>query len=192
MAINFQQTNTGANASAEAAHCSGATENTDEDSYLCTDGGSAGNTSTTTTVDASAADYACIYFECTVAADVTWAAGTWTINLNVTTGNHQLTLDAIYICRLNSSYTNQATIGSSTGIGQNLATAQVYSPTVTGAAQTPSAGDLVVVILMLDNAQSMTNDLVWTNDQVIASPFTGAGGGIPVFMHHYKMLRTNG
>jgi hypothetical protein len=169
MSMDFQQTDDAA-ACAAAARCSGAGVNGDTDfNKAATVGGSAGVSEVTVTVDVSAADLACAWVECIVPAGATWGAGNWTVRLNVATGNHQITLDAIYICRVNSSCTSQATIGSLTAINANLASAGVQTHTVSGSAQSPSAGDKVIIIFLFDNAQAMTQDIGLTPDQIITA-----------------------
>lgn len=160
-----------------AAFCSGAGVNGDTDmARKALVGGSAGSTEVTVTVDSSAADLACAWFELDVSAGVSWDGGTWTVRLNVTTSNHQVALDAIYICRVNSSCTNQATIGSVTALADNLGSTGVRSHNVTGSAQSPSAGDKVIVVLLFDNMQAMPQDIGFTPSEIITSPFTPPGG----------------
>ncbi len=68
---------------------------------------------------------------------------------------------------------NQASIASRTGIGQVL-NAGTYNISVTGGvAQTPSAGDKVMVILRATNAAAHSDETVgFVPDQTIDSPFT--------------------
>jgi hypothetical protein len=124
MATSFQQTDTTANASAIAALCSGNSNNTDTESNTCAEGGSAGSTERTVTLDSSAADLNAVWMEITGIDNYDGASGDWTIRLNVTTANHQCTIDEIHICRVNSSYVNQETLASSTAIGRTLGAVQ--------------------------------------------------------------------
>lgn len=170
--INFTQTDVAANASAEAALCSALSENADEESALCAEGASAGSVEKTITSDASASELTALYFECTVAAGVSWGAGLWTVRFNLTTANHQITWDSVYICRVNSSYVNQATIGSATSLGQVLSSTGTKSTTVSGAGQSPSVGDIVIVVFAFSNGNSCPQDIGVTPSLNIDSPFT--------------------
>lgn len=119
-----------------------------------------------------------IGFEWTPDSGTTWGAGTWTIRLNVTTGNNNLQIQNIYVCRVNSSGVNQATIGSLTS--QNVtASAGVKTFNVTGAAQTPSAGDQVRIVLTVQNSSGVMNQsFSWTANQVIDTPFSPAAQNV--------------
>jgi hypothetical protein len=175
--MDFQQTDANANASAIAALCSGASLNTDTGSSLATVGGTTGSTPRTTTMDANATNLAAVWFEITVPDGTTWGAGDWTINLNISTGNMAVVWDAVYICRVNSSYVSQATIGSSTGLAKNLAATGVQTATVSGSSQTPSAGDKAVVVLLFNNSVMGGSAFGWTPDQLISAAGFAAGGG---------------
>lgn len=111
-------------------------------------------------------------FKCTVNSGVSWNAGTWTWRLNVTSSNMFITLERVYICRVNSSDTNQATIGSATGLGLSLGSTGVLSGNITGSAQTPSAGDYVGIFFVVSNSNMNNQQISYTPDQVINSPFT--------------------
>lgn len=161
---------------AAATFCSGASLNTDRD-YLrqATQGGTAGSTAVTVTVNASAADLICGWYECIVPDGSTWAAGDWVVRLNVTTAQTTVSWDATYICRVNSGCTSQATIGSLTGQAISLSPTGVKSMTVTGSAQTPGAGDKVIIVLLFDNSNSCTRNVGLTPSENIDSPFIAAG-----------------
>ena len=109
---------------------------------------------------------------CLVAAGVVWDAGTWTINLEVSTANMNLTITEAHLCRVDSSCVNQETIGSNTGLSVSLGTTGVTSFTVAGAAVTPGAGDKVVIVLVGDNGSMNQALAVFTATQNIDSPFT--------------------
>lgn len=102
---------------------------------------------------------------------MTWSAGTWTVRLNVTTANMNLTWTDVYICRTSSGCFNSATIGSATGLAKSLGSTGVLSQAVTGAAQTPSAGDKVMIAFVFSNAAMSTQTFNYTPNQLIDSPF---------------------
>lgn len=190
MTTDFQQTDTVANGSAIADLCSGNTSSSDTESNQAAVGGSAGSTERTHTPDNSAADLNGVWMELGGSDgginEYDGAAGNWTTRLNITTGNHQLTLDEIHICRVNSSYVNQETLGSLTGIGANLSGTGVQSHTVNQASSTTiTAGDKIIIIYAFDNAQSMANSFGYTPDQITVAP-----GDIPGLVQASFRVRT--
>lgn len=173
MATSFQETDT-AVTTALAAFCSALSLSTGTtDAQDASVGGAAG-TSHSFSVQKSGARAIAVGFELPVASGSTWAAGTWTVRLNITTANSALTLEDIFICRVNSSGVSQATIGSLSSIAASLGATGVISKSITGAAQTPSAGDKVYIVFSFTNSNSMTTQsAAFTADQLIDSPFTG-------------------
>lgn len=171
MTVDFQQTDTNANASALAVLCSGNSNNTDKESNTAQSGGSAGSTPRTVTMDISAADLNAVWMEITDIDSYDGASGTWITRLNITSSNHQITLDEIHICRVNSSYVNQETLGSSVGIAANLGSTGVQTHNVTQSSSTTiSAGDKIIVIYAFDNGSTMTQDIAYTPDQITQGP----------------------
>lgn len=171
MAINFTQTDT---FTADTnTYCSGRTirNNSMNDA---TDGGSAGSTPISTSCFASDSLVVCNKFKCVVASGLTWASGTWTWRINITTANMNLTLEEVYICRVNSSDVNQATIGSVTALAVSLGSTGVKSGTISGSAQTPSVGDYVSVVFVYSNGAMSAQTFQYTPNQNIDSPFTTA------------------
>lgn len=179
MAINFTQTDTNDQCARNGTYCSGLTSaGVAGNSDRCVDGGTAGTLERTFSVPGEASDQAITIFTCLVGASVSWDAGTWTVRLNVTTENMFLTWSSVHICRVNSSCTNQETIGSSSSLGIGLDTAGVKSTTVSGSAVTPSAGDKVVIVFGLSNSNMSAQSVGITVDQNIDSPFTQPDTGV--------------
>lgn len=176
MAINYRQTDTNATC-ADGQYCLPVSTGTVDILKLASDGGTAGVTEATGSHFANASDQRDILFEIVPAAGTTWAAGNWTVRLNVTTANMNLTWDTVYICRVNSSCVSQATIASATGLAISCGTTGVKSTTVSGAVQTPGAGDKIVVLLEFDNGSMTTQTFGITPNQLIDSPFTAASVG---------------
>lgn len=176
MTTDFQQTNVDANSSALVALCSGNSNSSDKDSNQAEEGGTPGSTERTHSPDISAADLNGVWMEIINIDDYDGASGTWITRLSVTTGNHQLTLDEIHICRVNSSYVNQETLGSLVAIGDNLSSASVRTHNVTQSSSTTVvAGDKIIVIYAFDNAQSMPQSFGYTPDQITQGPGTIVG-----------------
>lgn len=170
MAVTVQQTDT-AQVCALNNYCS-SVGGTIEAGRACSVGGTAGTSEQTITIAASQADDNEFSFEWAVPAGYTWGAGNWTINVAFTTGNMDVTWESCFICRVNSSCVNQATIGSATGLGL-ATTTNPQSTVISGSAQTPGAGDKVIITLGFSNANTMFSRTVGiTPSQTIASPFT--------------------
>lgn len=173
MPINFTQTDTDNNIG--NTFCSGRSVSSSL-GKLATDGGTAGTGTGAIQVDASLTTVVSFNFKCTVNSGVSWNAGTWTWRLNITTANMNLTLGEVYLCRVNSSDVNQATIGSATGLGISLSSTGVKSGTISGSSQSPSAGDYVSVVLVFTNTAMTGQQADCTLNQNIDSPFTAAAG----------------
>lgn len=174
MAMTFTQTDT-AQVCALNNYCS-TVGGTIEAGRQASVGGTAGSSNVTFSVAASATDDNEFSFECIVPADTTWGAGDWTVNIDFLVGNMDVTLESCFICRVNSSCANQATIGSATGLGQ--ATTSDQSVVVSGAAQTPDAGDKVIITFGFSNANTMfdRNIVLIPSFPIVAAGFTAAAG----------------
>lgn len=186
MTTNFQQTDTAAGATND--QCSGNTSSSDTDSNQCAVGGSVGSVEQTHTPDNLAADLNGIWMEVINIDDYDGASGNWTTRLNVTTANHQITLDEIHICHVDSGYTAKNTLGSLTAIGASLSSTGVQEHVVNqGSGITIAAGDLIIIIYAFDNAQAMPQAIGYTPDQITIGPGTisGVGIGIPIAMYHH-------
>ena len=140
----------------------------------CANGESAGSSEFTVGLTGDLAGQNAIQFACIVGESVSWDSGNWIVRINVTSENMFCTWSATYICRVNSSCTSQATIGSLTGQSTSLASTGVKTHTVSGSGQTPSAGDKVLAILLFDNSSMSGQNVGITPDQDIDSPFTAA------------------
>jgi hypothetical protein len=107
-----------------------------------------------------------------IPSGTTWNAGTWTWNLNVRQLDTGLKLVGVDICRVNSSGVSQSTIGTDSYniiIGNSYT---VFSGTISGSSQTPSAGDFVVINFVFQNTTGGNKGGEIRNNQIINSPFT--------------------
>lgn len=169
MAVSYHQTGNAAGCGSIAA-CSGATVCGSPVPRTAAFGGSSGGALSTGGADWDAGVTRAFWFvEIIPDANTNWAAGTWTVRLNVTTAV-AATLTAIYICRISSVCANLATIGSATGLSISLNATGVKTQTVSGAAQTPGAGDHVYIVFVGSSA-AMNAVVGITSDQDIDSPF---------------------
>lgn len=171
MGVNYTQTDTFG--SSLQSWCSGASVFS-ADSKVAQDGATAGSASDSVNVSSSAVSELDLGFEITPASGTTWGSGTWTVRLNVTTANMNVTWVAVYICQVDSGDTNKATIGSTTGLSISLGTTGVKSTTVSGSAVTPAANDKVQIVLLFSNGAMSTSTWSQTPNQNIDSPFTAS------------------
>jgi hypothetical protein len=168
MALTITQTDT---AGVAAQSCNGRTA-TGATSRAASPGGTAGSTPVATGNQNSGTHLTKIAFSWTPDAAVTWNSGTWTIRVNVTTGNTNLTIEDVCIRRLNSADADQGSIGQATAQAIS-GSAGVKSINISGAAQTPAAGDKVLITLTVSNASGQMNQqFSWTPDQDVDSPFS--------------------
>ena len=168
-------------------YCSGLT-GTIEAGRQAEGGVSAGSTEQTFSVAASAADAPEWSWEIILAASTTSDTDTATIPINFTSGDMDVTLESVHICRVNSSCSNQETIGSSSSLG--LATnAGLQSPTVSCSAVTFAAGDKVIIVLGFSEAAGHSAGTVGiTPDQTMTLPFNPpAPTGFPQAFDHLAM-----
>ena len=174
MAMIFTLTNSTTGVCAgNAVYCSGAATSDGGASRVASVGGTAGTETTlATSALASSTDNANGLYTLDIPAGTSGDSGTWTIRLNITTANMNLTVTKIYVCRVNSSCTNQETIGSATGLSISLGTTGVKTQTVSGSAVTLAAGDKVVIVFVLSNGAMSDQIARWGNDQNIDSPFS--------------------
>src|SRR5262245_22125352 len=142
MAATYAQTATVAPAGSAVA-CSGGVliGSGQEQDCLCSIGGTAAGSAVTVGGSAfdAGAGQAGVMYEIQPGSSAAWNSGNWTVRLNVTTANANITWTDTYICRLNSSNVSQATIGSLTGQSTSLGTTGVKTHTVSGSSQTPAA-----------------------------------------------------
>ena len=170
MALIFTQEDTNGTC-ALGQYCS-TDASTPESRKQCEVGGTAGSTPVTVTLVKNAMTNNKIQFECIVGTGKNWGAGNWTIRLNITTANSNITWTGTFICRINSSCVSQETIGSLTGQTTSLGTTGVKTHTVSGSAVTPGAGDKVMVILRFTNSDNMNSQAFgYTPNQNIDAPF---------------------
>ena len=175
MTLNFQQTDSAASLG-EFVACSGATAASEAASSRCLPGAIPGSNEARVS-NPRDTSLACFMFE--AAPNTThWAAGTWTVRLNVTdyddptdeTGTHY-TLQEVHICRQTFNGAAVATVGSTTGISTFISANGVQTVNVDGAASYGSSSDLVYVVVVLDvGGGAGPWELGVTFDQIIETP----------------------
>lgn len=171
MAINFTQGDFGA--FVLVTLCDGRGDSAAElpSRFPASDGATAGTVAHSQALGASDTNVKTILFQIPVNAGVSWNAGTWTVRFNVTTANMNITVTEIYVCRQTTAGAD-FTIGSATGLSISCGATGVKSQAVTGAAQTPSVGDEVYVVIIASNGSMTAQSFSITPNQNIDSPFT--------------------
>lgn len=155
--------------------CSGATLGVTNKGRKAVEGGSPGSTQQTITlgVPNGIQQWACWNFEIVPGADFsTWAAGTYTIQINVTSGGGpNTTLQEVHICRVNSSCSNVASLGSTTGIFQAVDTPGVYTVDVSGSAvASPAPTDKILVVVVFRDEVDSNSNVGITPDRNVTTP----------------------
>ncbi len=177
MTVEYRQTDTAAT-HGSAAYCSGLSAAQTEVNKAASVGGAAGTATLTAQTNSEGTRYAVIW-ETDAVGDVgAWPASTATVRLNITTGNSNVSVTEVYLCRVNSSGTSQGTWGSSTGLTTSC-TSGVKSWSVTTSEMTAGQGvsstdRLVVVIGIARTGGHGGQSFDWQSDQLITTPFTAA------------------
>lgn len=191
MALTFKQTSSAADGGVQAA-CSGrsVSSKTPNQDFECSATGSYNTTNISTTLGGS--ESAVVEVVCQSKAGepglTSWAAGDWTVDLNIVVGNSNITLEEVHICRLNSSSVSQASVGSNTGLGITC-TAGVKSVTVTGSSQSASGSDMFLVVWIFTNSLGGNQSFQFDRDQDILMPEAAGGIVIPTMMHSYRQRK---
>jgi hypothetical protein len=174
MAISLQQTDAAAIDGAMAA-CSGRSAAQTTDNKQATQNGTAGTTSPTITLAANSSNVRGVHFESANNEPnlTSWPAGNWTVRINVTSPNTNITWTECYICRVNSSGVSQATVGSLTGQSLSLVSG-VASMTISGSAQTANATDRVYILCVFSNSTGVQQSFNYKPNQLIDTPLTAA------------------
>jgi len=171
--LSFQQTNTTTDPLlTSSANCVSRTQGGSVLQKIATVGGSAGSTEFSTNLGGNfSTDVYHYQLKLEIPTGTTWNAGTWTWRIDMA-GVSFVRLQKIDICRVNSSGVSQSTIATvSTDL--TATTRQVLSGTVSGSAQTPSAGDFVVITFSFTNTSNSSGRTLFIYPtQIIDSPFT--------------------
>lgn len=174
-ARNFRQTQAAATLGTIQACAASALSSTPY-ARLCVEGGVAGVTGLTPSVRGQRA---AIMFEM-APGQVGWSAGTWTVPINITGANSNVTLKAVYVCRRTSGGSAVGTVGSNTGLSTALSSTGVISPTVTGVLSTGAASDVVYIVVEF-TTPGTNQTFTFLPNQTILTPilepasFSGSG-----------------
>jgi len=170
--ITLQQTDDSSLCTTVSAFCSGLSVGSGTTgSRDATAGGSAGSSEVSLTTGSAESNSIVFQFVSGELGSDSWESGTWTVNVNCTTSNEDVTLQSIYICRVNSSCTSQETIGSLTSIGQSwIATGTKTHEFTCSASSGASTTDHAVIILAFDSEGHGGKSFGITPSLTIATP----------------------
>ena len=102
---------------------------------------------------------------------VHWNKGDWVFRINVTTAQANVTLEEVYVCRVNSTGTNQETVASDTGLGISCASTGVKSVTLTQSSDViAAASDRIYIVPVWSKSTAGNVNLGVTMDQEIDTP----------------------
>lgn len=181
MSVSIQQVDT-APEFAAGAYCSGLSAGANAGVVnRATQGGSAGVTEDSVTVNNGETNVRYLYYECDIPSGYDGAAGTWVVRINQSSGTVASGgYASVYVCRVNSSGTNQETLGSNTSTGADFSATGVKTINVSQASgSTFSAGDKVMVVVGLTGPTTMVPFIFGiTPDQIITAPGSVSSGTI--------------
>ena len=117
----------------------------------------------------------------TLAGNFDVPAGDWVVNLNVVSGDSNLSVSSIHLCRMNTTGIPLQTIATISP-AQSLASSQVYTFTLTTAGVTTfTPGDRLYVVISLANAQLVSGKSVTVRfDQVVTVPIEASNSSAAV------------
>ena len=145
-----------ANADHVNVGCSGQAQASTPQSCNMQEQGTFGSSAETVTLAAEAVTDAGYMME-SVAGEpgiTDWSpGGDWTCRINISSGDSSVTLEEVYVCRVNSSGVSQETLGSATGLGLSTTGSQPISVSVTCSATTASTSDRIYVVWVFSNSQ---------------------------------------
>lgn len=159
---------------------SGFADNSTTSSKQATSGGTAGVTAVSLTLDAQNANLDTIQFESAAGEpnSTAWESGTWTVRIEITTSNKNITGWDVAICRRNSAGVPQERLGNGIGVG-GFASTGVKTAIFTGnAAVGELATDQIGITIAPLNSTTMTQTFGYKPSQNIDTPVNqGVAGG---------------
>ena len=174
MTILITQTDTAAFCAAAVKCSTGTSLHANAHEALCSRGGTAGSTEDSLDLGLTLqANQVAYLYDCVIPNVLKWSSGDWSIPINFSTGDMNVVLDQVWVCRQNAFCTNLATMGSLTGIGHATNSGNYTAVVNQGSAVTPNTGDRVSIVLVFDiSAQHAGGTIGITPSLVITSPIS--------------------
>ncbi len=150
--------------------CSASSLTTTPRGRECSRGASAGSVAASVTVPVGTRSAVMFESKAGEICRTTWASGNWTIRLNVTTSNANLSVVGVSICRFTSGCSNSGSVASSS-LSTSLSTTGVKSWTVTQSSDSVgNEDDRVYVVLNVRNTSGSSQSFSFTPNQTIDTP----------------------
>ena len=150
-------------------------------SKQATSGGTAGVTAVFVTQDAENARKDSIQFESAAGEpnSTAWESGTWTVRIEITTANKNITGWGVVVCRRNSAGVPQESLGENLSAPGDFTTTGVKTATITGnAAVGEVATDQMGITIAPSNSTTMLQGFAYKPSQNIDTPVNqGVAGG---------------
>ena len=164
----FQQTDTNSSCGAMQS-CSTSTVATDNVDYHMAVDGTAGTTETTFDIPAGSSQ-AVAFFQSEPIDTDTWASGTYTLDIEVTSAQNNTSITHIWLCQVDSTCSTVGTIGDA-AFSRDISGAGVFSFDIPGQEVTNTGTDSVYCVVEVTNDHNMTSRTVGvTPSQTLATP----------------------
>lgn len=165
----FQQTDTAASFGAVQS-CSAYATSAAPSAKAASVGGSAGSTPVVVTINRdAAAPRSGVMFQVDPGLAY-WPPGSWSVELVVSVGDANLTIDSAYICRRTSGNVAVGTVGSNVAVATSLSSTGTKTITITGAASSGSSSDVAYIVLAFDNAATSSRMFTYVPSGTIQMP----------------------
>lgn len=172
MPITYTQTDALTDCSDFSACATGTVGSTTLESEII-EGGTAGTTEQSTDIPASSSRLISFFQTSGGVSSTSWDSGNYTVRWNVTTSQNNTSITGVWICRIDSSCSNLASVGSDTSLSIDISGGGIFSTTVSGTSQSASSTDDLYIITEITNSHSMTSRSVGiTPDQNIDTPIS--------------------
>lgn len=127
------------------------------------------------TYQALSSGLAGIMFQSPAVGEKKWDAGQWTVIFNHTalilSG---ITLEAVYVCRVDSGCNVVGTVGSVTGLAQSVTGLGLYPVNIMASESNGATTDSFYIVGVFDNGSASVRTLTWTPNQTIATPIVAS------------------
>lgn len=131
--------------------------------------GTAGATEETMDIPAGSSVYKA-FFQSGQVGQVDWPGGDWTVNINISTAQNDITLSGVWVCRIQDDCTPDVAVGSNT-TSFDASAAGVISVPVTGTLTSGLTTDRVYIVCEFTNGHTMNARTVGiTPSETVASP----------------------
>lgn len=170
MAITYTQTDTTTDCEDQTACATGTVGSTTLTTELI-EGASGGTTEQSADIPSDSSRLVVFMQTSGGVGATTWESGTYVPRWNVTTSQMDTAITGVWICRMDSTCTNQATVASNTSLNKDISGGGVFSENLTGTSQSASETDDIFCITEITNSNTHSSRSVGiTPDQNFDTP----------------------